>query len=192
MIPLPKRGMYQAMQNILVGLGAVLGASLGGVVAECIGWRWCFLVQVPVSLAALVVGYKVLCGLSDTTLLLPVGSGGGRLRHVLACLDLSGAAVLVLGLTLQLVGLGSGGNDFAWDSPVVIGALALSTAALAGFVAIEAKTEAIPIIPLRLLKGFQPAVVQLTNFFAGMASYAVSGAPTPLLLPVSDRCSICS
>jgi MFS family permease len=59
-IPLKNRGMYQAAQNGLHGIGSILGASLGGFIADSIGWRWCFLCQVPISLGGLVIGYFVI------------------------------------------------------------------------------------------------------------------------------------
>ncbi|KAI8301868.1 hypothetical protein K4K61_008432 [Colletotrichum sp. SAR11_59] len=60
MIPFRKRGMYQALQNGMFGFGAVAGASFGGSIADHIGWRWCFLLQVPVSVLALVLGAIVI------------------------------------------------------------------------------------------------------------------------------------
>jgi MFS family permease len=173
MIPFKQRGMYQAVQNILVGFGAVLGASLGGVIAESVGWRWCFLLQVPVSVLALVVGYIVL---ENPPSVVPALDPKHPFLSAMQRLDLSGALVLVFGLVAQLLGLSLGGNDFPWASPVVIGALAGSAALLVLFVKIEATTKAIPMIPLRMLQGWQPTAVQLTNVFSGMAAYAV-GAP---------------
>lgn len=189
MIPFRQRGLYQAMQNILFGFGAVLGASLGGVITEAVGWRWCFLLQVPVSLLALVVGYLVLEDPnppSTTTTTMPTTSmptahpaGPGQrpsttFRAALRRLDLAGALTLVVGLVAQLLGLSLGGNEFPWSSAVVVGALAGSVVLLLGvFVAIEAATTAMPMIPLRMLRGWQPAAVQLTNVFSGMAAYAV-------------------
>jgi MFS family permease len=171
MIPFKQRGMYQAMQNILVGFGAVLGASLGGVIAESIGWRWCFLLQVPVSVVALVVGYIVL---ENPPCIVPISDPKHPFLSAMRRLDLLGALVLVLGLVAQLMGLSLGGNDFPWASPVVIGSLAGSVVLLLLFVEIEATTKAIPMIPLRMLQGWQPTAVQLTNLFSGMAAYAVS------------------
>jgi MFS family permease len=178
MIPLKQRGMYQAMQNILVAFGAVLGASLGGVMAESIGWRWCFLLQVPVSIVALVVGYIVL---ENPPCVIPVTDPKHPFLFVMRRLDLIGALVLVVGLVSQLLGLSLGGNDFPWGSPFVIGALGGSAALLVLFVRIEATTKAIPMIPLRMLRGWQPTAVQLTNVFSGMAAYAVSAFPTSLI-----------
>ncbi|KAK4665364.1 hypothetical protein QC763_401220 [Podospora pseudopauciseta] len=172
MIPFKQRGMYQAMQNILVGFGAVLGASLGGSITQAIGWRWCFLLQVPVSFFALVVGYFVLenpaCMVPQ---LIPL-STTQRVRSAIKRLDLSGSLFLVGGLLLQLLGLTLGGNEYPWASFPVISSLVGSAVLLFLFVEVEANTKAIPMIPLRMLKGWQPIAVQLTNIFSGMTSYA--------------------
>ncbi|SPQ26461.1 bc69de1d-8619-4599-adc5-32ef77bc406f [Thermothielavioides terrestris] len=140
MIPFKKRGMYQAMQNILVGF-----------------------------VLALVVGYLVL---ENPPRMVPTLEAKRPLLSALRHLDLAGAVVLVLGLVAQLLGLSLGGNDFPWASPVVIGSLMGSVVLLLVFVAVEATTKAIPMIPLRMLRGWQPTAVQLTNVFSGMAAYA--------------------
>jgi len=168
--------MYQAMQNILYGLGAAMGASLGGVIAEGIGWRWCFLSQVPVSIFAFAVGYQVLV---DPAEILVEFSADLRFRSAMRYIDLPGAAILVLGLVAQLAGLSLGGNEYAWGSAPVLGSLALSCALLSLFVVVEARTKAIPVIPLRMLRGWQPVAVQLTNVFSGMAAYAVRSFRAP-------------
>jgi hypothetical protein len=97
-----------------------------------------------------------------------------RFRSALRHLDLSGAFFLVIGLIAQLLGLSFGGNDHPWSSFLVIGTLVGSVVLLAIFIVIEGETKAIPMIPLRMLRGWQPTVVQLTNIFVGMSSYAVS------------------
>lgn len=171
--------MFQAMQNILVGLGAVAGASLGGVIAVEMGWRWCFALQVPVSLFALAVGYVVLKDpATPVERLSRPTKGASRFRDIVSRLDLSGSLVLVLALSAQLAGLSLGGNEFPWASAPVLASLAASVALLAVFLVIEAKTRAFPIIPLEMLRGCRPVTVQLTNVFAGMASYAVGALPS--------------
>ncbi|KAL2260310.1 hypothetical protein VTK26DRAFT_5718 [Humicola hyalothermophila] len=169
MIPFRQRGYYQAMQNVLFGFGSVLGASLGGVIAESIGWRWCFLLQVPVSVLAVVVGYVVL---EDPPCVDPCVDPKRRFRSAVGRLDLSGSLTLVLGLVSQLMGLSLGGNEFDWASTPVVGSLVGSVVLLGMFVGVEATTRAVPMIPLGMLKGWQPVAVQLANAFSGMAAYA--------------------
>ncbi|KAH7158205.1 major facilitator superfamily domain-containing protein [Dactylonectria estremocensis] len=167
MIPFRKRGMYQAMQNGIYGFGAVSGASFGGTIADHIGWRWCFLLQVPVSILAFAVGALVV---SNQSARLSLDSGLGA---VWKRVDFVGAILLVLAVSVQLVGLSLGGNELPWASPWVVGSLVGSVALFALFLYTESSTTAIPIIPLRLLHGRLPITTQVANICAGMAAYGV-------------------
>ncbi|KAK7454733.1 major facilitator superfamily transporter [Colletotrichum acutatum] len=167
MIPFRKRGMYQALQNGMFGFGAVAGASFGGSIADHIGWRWCFLLQVPVSVMALALG----------ALVIKNPEGGFDIdtndwRAIWSRVDVSGALLLVVAISVQLVGLSLGGNELPWGSPVVIGTLVGSVLLLALFVLVEARTTAIPVIPLRMLRGKLPILTQISNVCAGLAAYA--------------------
>lgn len=167
MIPFRRRGMYQAMQNGIFGLGAMSGASLGGAIADHIGWRWCFLLQVPVSLLALIVGILAVKNQ-------PGFVSGESLAVLGKRVDFTGALVLIIGISVQLVGLSLGGNELPWSSPWVIGSLVGSVVLFALFIVIEARTTAIPIIPLRMLTGRLPVLTQISNVCAGIAAYSVS------------------
>lgn len=170
MIPFRRRGMYQALQNTIYGVGAIAGASFGGAIADTIGWRWCFLLQVPVSMIALILGWFVIKNprLEYTT------DGKSSWQEVWARVDFAGAILLVAALSAQLVALSVGGNELPWSSPWVVGLLVVSTALLAAFFVVEARTTAHPIIPLRMFKRKLSWTIQLTNLCAGIAAYAVS------------------
>lgn len=160
--------MYQALQNGMFGFGAICGASFGGSIADGIGWRWCFILQVPISAFALFVGALVINN--------PGGGFGAGLsfKETWARVDFTGAFLLVIAISVQLVGLSLGGNELPWSSPWVIGSLLGSFVLLGLFLVVEAKTRAIPVIPLRLLHGSLPGLTQLSNICVGMSAYAVS------------------
>ncbi|POR38213.1 Putative transporter [Tolypocladium paradoxum] len=164
-IPFRKRGMYQAMQNGVFGFGAIAGASFGGTIADHIGWRWCFLVQVPMSVMAFVVGWLVLKN----------QTGGFSLHDGLGAtwkkVDFSGSLLLVVAISAQLVGLSLGGNELPWTSPWVVASLVGSVLLFVLFLRVEATTTAIPVIPLRMLKGRLPVATQIANVCVGMAAY---------------------
>ena len=171
LIPFRKRGIYQAVQNVLFGFGSICGASLGGVIADTIGWRWCFILQVPISLLALGVGYFAIKN--------PEKFGHDALdaedqRSVWRKVDIAGSALLILSLSAQLVALSLGGNELPWSNVWVITALIGCVVLLGLFVLVEAKTKALPITLLRMLRGFRPIATQSANVFFGMAAYAVS------------------
>ncbi|KAK4670005.1 uncharacterized protein QC763_207860 [Podospora pseudopauciseta] len=166
MIPFRKRGMYQALQNGMFGFGAICGASFGGTIADGIGWRWCFLLQVPISAFALVVGALVIKN--------PEGGFdlGQGVRDIWTKVDFSGALLLVLAISIQLVGLSLGGNELPWGSPWVIASLVGSAVLFVLFLVVESRTRAIPIIPLRLIKGKFPLLVEFANICVGLSAYA--------------------
>ncbi|KAI3121418.1 hypothetical protein CBS147330_7920 [Penicillium roqueforti] len=166
-IPFRQRGMYQAIQNVSYGFGAICGASFGGAIVDSIGWRWCFLLQVPVSLFALVMGYVVLKFPTRHT-----ESSPGRTRGIWHQIDVLGACLLILALSVQLVGLSLGGNILPWTHLWVILPLVSSVVLLAAFVAVEAKTTAAPLIPLKMLRGQLAVSTQIANVCVGMAAYA--------------------
>ncbi|KAF3066792.1 hypothetical protein CFAM422_009012 [Trichoderma lentiforme] len=165
MIPFKKRGMYQAMQNGIVGMGAICGASFGGTIADLVGWRWCFLFQIPFSIFAFGAGYFVLKNQHRGI----VSEGG--LGAVWKRVDFSGALLLVAAVSTQLLGMSLGGNELPWGSPWVIGSLSISVVLFVAFVAVEGKTTALPIIPLRMLQGAMPIATQIANICAGMSTY---------------------
>jgi MFS family permease len=167
MIPFRRRGMYQALQNSVWGFGAISGASFGGVLADTVGWRWCFLLQVPISILGFVVGLFVV---SDQDRL---DDSDGALKDVWEKVDITGALLLVTSLSMQLVGLSLGGNELPWSSGWVIGSLVGSVVLLGIFGWVESRTTAMPIIPLRMLSGRLPVSVQTANLCAGLAAYAV-------------------
>ncbi|KAI1073795.1 major facilitator superfamily domain-containing protein [Whalleya microplaca] len=166
MIPFRKRGMYQAMQNGIFGFGAICGASFGGSIADTIGWRWCFLLQVPVSIIALLLGHLVVKNQPNNIY------GHSSLKETWYNVDFSGALLLVLAICVQLVGLSLGGNELPWSSPWVITALVGSIVLFGLFLLVEAKTTAIPVIPLRMLKGRLPIAIQTANVCVGLSAYA--------------------
>ncbi|KAH2979266.1 hypothetical protein KXW58_003930 [Aspergillus fumigatus] len=168
LIPFKRRGMYQALQNGMHGFGSICGASFGGSIVDTVGWRWCFLVQVPIGLFALITGHLVLH--------LPrhhqtFGQGRG-FRAILRYVDLSGALLLILGLSSQLIGLSLGGNELPWSSIWVILSLMASLFLLGLFMLVEEKTPAVPLISSRMLRGVMPVSTQIANVCVGMAAYA--------------------
>jgi Major Facilitator Superfamily len=144
MIPFERRGMYQAAQNALLGFGSICGASFGGALADTIGWRWCFLLQVPISFAALVGGYLVIKNPEEVR---------PSLRLFWQRIDFSGALILVVALCLQLLGLSLGGNELPWSNIWVILSLVGSGALLIMFVVVEGRTSAAPVVPLQMMRG---------------------------------------
>jgi MFS family permease len=172
LIPFKQRGMYQALQNGLHGFGSICGASLGGLIADTIGWRWCFLMQVPVAIFALAIGHIVIKDTQKFVESHPTLQQ--EARSVWKQIDLSGAILLVLGLSAQLAALSMGGNQYPWGDYRVVISFVLSVLLLTSFVLVELWTRAIPIMPMSMLKGRLAISNQISNVCVGMSAYAVS------------------
>jgi EmrB/QacA subfamily drug resistance transporter len=107
-------------------LGLALGPVLGGVVVGALGWRWAFLLPVPVLAAAWAAGIAVL----------PAGRGpdGVPFDGPGATLALLAPAPLVAGL-IEAPRLG-------WSSPWTVGLLSLGAALLCAFAVRESRFPA--------------------------------------------------
>src|SRR3954453_20985569 len=139
----------QASLAGLMGFAFILGPLLGGVITDGPGWRWAFLVNVPIGLAALVVVARFL----------PRSLGRYEARDV--PVDVAGIALLAAGVGFVLVGL-----DQRTVAPMVAG-----TAVLAAFLAVERRSAA-PVVPLRLFADRTVAAMLVAGATATSGLYA--------------------
>lgn len=81
------------------GTGAALGAALGGAMAEALGWRWEFGVQIPPLLLCIAVAVVVIPD--------DIGLKGPRkgFREALGEFDFKGSALLTVSTTSAILGL---------------------------------------------------------------------------------------
>ena len=100
-----------------VGLALAAGPLVGGLLTDGLGWRWIFLVNVPLGCAALAV-------------VRPVMEESFGPRRPLGPL---GVGLLTLGLVALVFGTVRGGAE-GWDAPVILASFALGVLAIAAFV----------------------------------------------------------
>ena len=98
------------------GAAAALGPVIGGLLVA-VSWRWVFLVNVPVGIAALIAGRRWL----------PRVPGEG-----VGAPDLLGASLITAAVGAVTLGLVNGGS-WGWDSAATLAALAGGALALGGF-----------------------------------------------------------
>jgi EmrB/QacA subfamily drug resistance transporter len=149
----------------LVGAGApVLGVVVGGPLVDAFGWRAIFVLQTPIALASLLIGFLVL----------PHSARGEKQRF-----DIAGSAFLALGVASVLVGLNRG-PEMGWGSPLVIGAFLLGPVLLALFVRAERRAPH-PLLPLHWFRN-RNFTFPITNQFLANFTYMGGFILTPLLL----------
>ncbi|MFJ1833053.1 MFS transporter [Streptomyces sp. NPDC088175] len=122
--------------GIVAGAGMALGPWLGGALAEHADWRWIFYVNLPFGLVVLAAAVRVLK--------LPV-------RTARRTIDFLGAGLAAAFSTTLLLVTEWGGKDHAWSSPLIVGLLVATVAALVLFVHRQA-TAAEPVLPLGLFR----------------------------------------
>ncbi|GBE88178.1 Vacuolar membrane amino acid uptake transporter fnx2 [Sparassis crispa] len=140
-VPLRKRGTWQGIANIAFASGSATGAPLGGVLADTIGWRWAFLLQVPLTVLAIL---SVALGLR-----LP-RADNAAFRAKLRRVDFGGAFTLVLAVFALLLALDRGANA-AWRAPLTLCAFAVSALAFALFALVETRVAAEPLAPRHIV-----------------------------------------
>src|SRR5450631_4122573 len=135
---------------------AKLGLILGGAITEAISWHWIFWINVPIGLAAVLLGLRFL-----------PESRGAQER-----LDLPGVA-LVTGGVVALVWALTRANDVGWASAESISTLTVGSLLLAAFVWWERRATE-PMVPLRLFASHEFAVGNLTSFLMSGATFAAA------------------
>ena len=115
----------RALGRPAAGLGSPpsIGPLIGGFLTDQLSWRWVFYVNLPIGIATIALVQAVM-----------VEPLNDRHRHRI---DWLGVCTL-LGWTVLLVfALEMGGRDYAWGSPVIVGALATSVVLFVAFVVAE-------------------------------------------------------
>jgi len=117
------------------GVSIAAGPVIGGLLIGALGWRWVFLVNLPLCLAALALTLAY------------VPEVPPREKRPL---DLPGQALAFAALTL-LVGAVIEGGHRGWSDPLVLGALIGGLLAVAAFLAVETRS-AHPAVPLDVFR----------------------------------------
>ena len=159
------RGRYIGMLTSVYTVSSVIGPLIGGFIVDNTSWRWIFLINLPIGLAALAI--------TDRSLRFPFTVK----EHAV---DWQGATILVAAVTSLLLGLSWTGEEYGWTHVSTIALFAASLALSVLFVKWENRCPE-PIVPMSLLKLDVPRVVVPLMFFIGAAFFG-SNAFLPLYL----------
>ena len=152
--PSTERGRAIGFNGAAVAVGLSLGPIVGGAIVTFGDWRWIFLINVPISIAALI---------GATLVLKPVQQRSGGLDPI-------GAALSVIMLFSASLAL-SRSHIWGWASPLTLGLLALGLVTFVCFIYVERRVPT-PTLDLSL---FGIRVFAVSVFAAFVYFIAISG-----------------
>jgi EmrB/QacA subfamily drug resistance transporter len=152
--PAERRQIAVGIWAAVGGAAAAAGPLVGGLLVQA-SWRWVFLVNVPVGIAALVAGARVLNEARE-----PAGHRP----------DTAGAVLLAAGIGALALAIVKG-PDWDWGSARIVGLFA-AAALLVVAVARRSVRHPAPVVEPALLKvrSFAFASAALITFFAGFGA----------------------
>ena len=172
-VPPRERAKYQGYFLAVFGTSSVLGPVIGGFLAGqssilgITGWRWVFLVNVPIGLIALIVVSRTL-----------------HLRHhrLDHRIDWIGAALLSVSLVPLLL-VAEQGREWGWTSTSSLVAFGVGIFAALAFVWQEWRMGEEAILPLQMFRNKTVGVSSVASILIGVAMFG-GLASIPLYLQI--------
>ncbi|MEJ4100330.1 MDR family MFS transporter [Corynebacterium mastitidis] len=147
-----ERGKYMGVMGSVFGVSAVLGPILGGWFTDGPGWRWGLWLNVPIGLISIAAIFFLL--------LLPPKPK--RLNF-----DWLGMATMSIATASLVLFITWGGNEYRWDSPVIMGLIATAVIVGALFVFVETRADD-PLVPMTLFKNRNFVLTTVSGFGIGI------------------------
>lgn len=161
--PPERHGAAMSVWGATTGVGLLAGPILGGILLAGLGWQWIFLINVPIGVAGVALAVRFLPALPVRPLRI----------------DVVGAVLSGAGICLVVLGLQEGQHQ-GW-STVIWASLAGGVALIAVLFAWQARKQAEPLIPLKLMANrnfvFSSAGIALVSF-----AFVAFGVPLMIYL----------
>src|ERR1700754_4998535 len=164
-LPAESRGKAMSIWGATAGVATLVGPILGGVLVDGFGWRWIFIVNVPIGVVGFVLAAR----------LVPV------LPTHVRRLDVLGGALSAVGMFLLVFGIQEG-QTYDWGTitgPISVWSLIIAgIVVMGGFLFWQARTRGEPLVSLTL---FRDRNFSLANVAIIPVAFAVTGMTFPII-----------
>jgi predicted MFS family arabinose efflux permease len=150
------RNTALAVYGAAIGGSFAVGPLVGGLLTQHLGWRWIFVINIPVGVLCLLL---TAAGVAE--------SRDPRGRRI----DWAGQVSMSAALFLLVLGLLRGNGD-GWGSPLVVGSLGAAALLLAVFVVVEKRVRE-PMLPFGMFANRAFTGTQLAAFAISSSLFAV-------------------
>lgn len=165
-----ERAKYQGYFLAVFGVSSVLGPLIGGLFAGTdqilwiAGWRWVFLINVPIGIAALGMVFKFLH--------LP------KIHGTSVRIDWWGATAVIIALVPLLL-VAEEGQTWGWTSPAAIVCYFVGIVGIIAFILIEIRMKDDALIPIKL---FHSQTFSMATIIGVLVGFGMFGAMMTLPL----------
>jgi EmrB/QacA subfamily drug resistance transporter len=152
----PDRNKALGVWSAIAAGGAAVGMLMGGILTDLLSWEWCFFVNVPVGVIAILAALRYV----PNTLA----------EHRPDSVDIAGAVSVTSGLVVLVYAIVKA-QEWGFGSARTLGLAAVSAVLLATFIAIERRSKA-PLVRLGIFRkrSLSGANTVMTLVAAGMFS----------------------
>jgi EmrB/QacA subfamily drug resistance transporter len=156
--PMEKRAIPVGIWSAVSGVAAAAGPPLGGLLVQA-GWRWVFIVNVPIGIAAFAVGRRALRNTRD--------------EHATGRPDVIGAGLFTAGIAALILAIVQG-PSWGWGGGRVIGLFA-AAAVLIAIVAVRCVRHPLPLVEPIIVRTRAIALANVAAilFFMGFATFVL-------------------
>lgn len=152
-VPMEKRGSMAGIFGAVFGTSSLAGPLLGAYITDYIDWRWIFYINVPLGLLALGLVWFYY---------------RESVEHSKQQIDWWGAVTLVAAVICLMFAMELGGQQYAWNSSMIITLFTVAAILFAVFLYVETKADE-PIISYSMFRRRLFAASTVAGLFYGAA-----------------------
>lgn len=155
--PPARRGGAMAIWGAVAGMASLIGPVLGGLLVDAFGWEWIFIVNVPIGIVALILGWMFIPQLETHS-------------H---SFDWIGVVISAIGTFFLVFGVQEG-NAHDWNSWVIT-SIVFGIVMLIGFIFWQRVSTTEPLVPLNLFhdRNFSVSTAAITLVGLSVTSMAI-------------------